>query len=58
MSSLIDNYKQKSSINYNNNLFSFENSNSKINNKDSLKTLLLKEKLKNMLKRYFSFIEE
>ena len=56
MSSLIDNYKQKSSINYNNNLFSFENSNSKINNKDSLKTLLLKEKLKNMLKRYFSFI--
>ena len=37
-------------------LILFENSNSKINNKDSLKTLLLKEKLKNMLKRYFSFI--
>ena len=56
INSFIDNYKQKSSINYNNNLFSYENSNGKNNNNnDSFKTLLLKDKLKNIFKRYFSF---
>ena len=48
--------KQKIGINYKNNLFNFENnSNNKNNNKESLQTLLLKEKLKNLINKYFYF---
>ena len=50
-----DKDKQKSSFSYNNNFFSFENSGNKINDKDSLQTLLLKEKLKTTFNKYFLF---
>jgi hypothetical protein len=48
-----DKDKQKSSFNLNNNLFSFENSDNKINNGESFQTLLLKDKLNNIFNRYF-----
>ena len=51
-----DKDKQKFSISFHNNFFSFENSGNKINNIESLQTLLLKDKIKNLFNKYFIFI--
>ena len=48
-----DKEKQKSITNYVNNLFSFENSNNKNKNIESFQTLLLKDKLKKIINKYF-----
>ena len=53
--SFYDKDRQKSNFNYNNNFFSFENSGNKFNNKDSLQTLLFKDKLKTAFNKYFLF---
>ena len=50
-----DKDKQKFSISFHNNFFSFENSGNKINNIESLQTLLLKDKIKNLFNKYFIF---
>ena len=50
-----DKDRQKFSISFHNNFFSFENSGNKINNKESLQSLLLKEKIKNLFNKYFVF---
>ena len=50
-----DKDRQKFSISFHNNFFSFENSGNKINNIESLQTLLLKEKIKNLFNKYCSF---
>ena len=50
-----DKDRQKFSISFHNNFFSFENSVNKINNKESLQSLLLKEKIKNLFNKYFVF---
>ena len=50
--SFYDKDRQKSNFNYNNNFFSFENSGNKFNNKDSLQTLLFKDKLKTAFNLY------
>ena len=51
--SFYDRDRQKHNFSYNNNFFSFENSGNKFNNKDSLQTLLLKDKLKTAFNKYF-----